>query len=172
MILFISLLATFIISNNSEKNPSSEGRELFSYEQNVVIDKPAYTVWEYLDDMDNCKDYIFVVKSVSKIPEGPINIDTELIFHMGFLFKNYTNYYKVIEYKPPNLFSFQGIDGSAVKSTGSIVVHVIDSSSTKLTIKYNPEVSGFFTALSDKKVDKIYSVTISRILKKLKKNVE
>ncbi len=172
MILFYLLLATHFISYNYQTYSSTEERELFSYKQNVVIDRPILTVWEYLDDIDNCKDYLFVLKSVSKIPEGPNSIGTELTFHMGFLFKNYTNYYKVIEYMPPYLFSFEGLDGSAVKSTGSIIMHAIDSSSTSLTIHYKPKVSGFFMVLSDKKVDIIYNITLTRILKQVKKNIE
>ena len=97
LILFYSLLATYIISYNAQKNPSSEGPALFSYEQTILIEKPIQTVWEYLDDLDHCRDYIFVVKSVSKNTEGPNSIDTEFGLNMSFLFKTYANYYKVIE---------------------------------------------------------------------------
>jgi len=171
-ILLIYLSTICITSYSSTKNQSSEPRKMFHYEQSVIIDKPISAVWKYMDNLDNCKDYLFLLKSVSKDPEGPNKIGTEVTYLFGFLFKYYTNYYKVTDYDPFFIIGFESMDGSDIKSNGTVIMNAIDYSSTKLTIKYNPIISGFFSNLSDETVDKIYNKSLTRILKKVKSNIE
>lgn len=147
-------------------------RKIFHYEHSIIINKPIQIVWGYMDDLDNNKDYQSFLRSVSKSQEGPIGVGTELTYNFGFLFKNFTNYYKVTDYKPPYIMSFESMDGSAVEATGTNKFEIVDSSLTKLTMVFDPKVSGFFKNKSDEKVDEIYNKTLIKVLKKIKKNLE
>lgn len=169
VILFIGFSSCRSSKNSLLRNSN---RQLFHYEHSVIINKPLQTVWEYMDDLDNNKQYQSFLKSVSKNTEGPITVGTELTYNFGFLFKNFTNYYRVTNYEPPYKMSFESMVGSAVEATGTNKFEIIDSLSTKLTIIFDPKVSGFFKNKSDEEIDKIYNKTLINVLKKIKKNLE
>jgi len=167
IIILINLLVTTVISSTSYQ--TTEPEELFYYEQSIVIEKPINELWEYLDDLDNCRDYLFFLRSVSKNPEGPNSISTEFTFRFSFLFKKYTNCYEMVEYKPPYILSFKTVDGEEIEARGTAILNSIDNTSTKLTIIYSPKVSRFFSILSDAQVDFIYNKTLTRVLSQVKK---
>ncbi len=172
IILLIYLSTSLITNYISSGNNSSEAREIFYFEQSILIEKPILTVWEYLNDFENCRDYMYCLKSVSKNPEGPNSIGTIITYQFGFLFKTYINYYKVTDYDPPFTMSIKSMDGSDVKAAGTLNIKSVDNSSTKITIKFKPRISGFFASLSDETVDRIYNNTLARILKRVKRNIE
>ncbi len=163
----IILLVASIISSTNYQAPQPE--ELFNYEQSIIIEKPVSEVWKYLDDLDNCTDYLFFLRGVTKNPDGPNSISTEFTFKFSFLFKKYTNHYKMAEYKPPYSFSFTTKDGSEIDARGSVILNSIDNTSTELKIIYSPELSRFFSLFSDMQVDFIYNKTLSRVLSQIKK---
>ncbi|MFC2104356.1 SRPBCC family protein [Bacteroidota bacterium] len=169
MIILINLLVLNVLSSPNFLTPEPE--ELFYYEQSIVIDRPVNEVWEYLDDLNNCRDYLFFLKSVTKNPDGPNSIATKFIFQFCFLFKQYTNYYEMVEYKPPYTFTFKTTDKSAIQARGTVILKGIDKTSTELTIIYSPELSRFFSIFSDEQVDFIYNKTLARVLIQVKKNV-
>jgi uncharacterized membrane protein len=163
----IILLVASVISSTSYQAPQPE--ELFYYEQSIIIEKPVNEVWKYLDDLDNCTDYLFFLRAVTKNPDGPNSILTEFTFKFSFLFKKYTNHYKMAEYKPPYSFSFTTTGGSEIDARGSVILNSIDNTSTELKIIYSPELSRFFSLFSDMQVDFIYNKTLSRVLSQIKK---
>ena len=167
IIILIHLLVNTIIS--SPVYQTTEPEERFYYEQSIVMERPVNELWEYLDDLDNCTDYLFFLRSVSKNPDGPNSISTKFTFKFSFLFKKYTNHYEMVEYKPPYTFSFKTADGSEVEARGSVILNGIDNTSTELTIIYSPKVSRFFSILSDQQVDFIYNKTLTRVLSQVKK---
>ncbi|MFC2152026.1 SRPBCC family protein [Bacteroidota bacterium] len=169
IILLINLLVINIISSPVYLAPEPDN--LFYFEQSIVIEKPIQKVWAYLDDLDNSKDYLFFLKEVNKNPDGPNSVETEFEFQFSFLFKKYTNYYEMEEYKPPYTFSFKTVDGSAIEARGTVILNGIDKTSTELTIIYSPELSRFFSMFTDEQVDFIYSTTLTRVLSQVKKNV-
>ena len=170
LFVFISISWFIIFDSSSDQKP--ELKKIFHYEQSITIEKPIKIVWEYANDINNCKNYLVFVKSVSKKRGGPVKNNTIISFHVGFLFMNLTNHYRIFNHKAPNGYSFKSIEGSSVKSTGLISIKSINKTTTKLTITFDPEITGLFKKLSDKTVDKIYNITLSNILKKIKRNIE
>ena len=154
------------------KIPTNKGKNVFHYEKSIVIKKPLPEVWEYMDDIRNNKDYQSFLRSVSKKPNGPIKVGTLLIYDFKFLWKKFTNVYQVVEYDPPYKMSFVSLKQSAIHATGSNIFKAIDESTTRLKMVFDPNPSGFFKNKSDEKIDKIYNKNLTKVVKKIKRNLE
>ena len=125
-----------------------------------------------MDETDNNKDYQRFLKKVTKKPKGSVDIGTVLRYDFRFLFKKFTNIYAVTQHCPPSLMSYESTKESEIQATGTNFFIKIDSTTTKLTMTFAPEISGYFENKSDKKVNSIYNSTLTKVLKKIKKNVE
>lgn len=140
-------------------------------EGSTVIQKPVESVWAFMDDPNRAKEWQPYLVELEQIPADGVGVGTEQLYTFQYLWRRFSNHYLLTEYEPMARVAYESLPDSTIHATGENRFERVEAG-TKLTMRFQPEVGGFYGVLPKSIVAWSYRRTLKNNLHRIKAILE
>lgn len=135
----------------------------------VVVDRPAHEVWEFLMDPSNQAKWQTSVISTRREPDGPTTVGTRYVETRRLLGKSFEMTFEVIRFDAPRHSAIELLTGPIRGGAGYNLEPF--GNGTRMTLSARLDTGGFFK-LAEPVLSRIFKRELEGYLENLKKLVE
>ena len=113
----------------------------------IIIDRPAQIVSEYVTDPDNATSWYVNIKSVEWKTPRPLSLGSQIAFKAGFLGRQLAYIYQVVELDPGKKLIMRTADGPFPMET-TYTWEQLEKDQTRMTLRNQGIPQGFSKLLA------------------------